>query len=125
MTIVDVSLELLRCADCGGAQRHPESGCRHCLSENLSRVAASGSGSLYALSVVGRAPSPRFEADAPYAICLVDLTEGVRVLGRLDAAKPTAVPANAPVRFVPTPRSVAGGWLRFVATAECPETSEE
>jgi hypothetical protein len=37
-------------------------------------------GTVYAATVVVRAPSPEWRERAPYGLCLVDLDEGVRVM---------------------------------------------
>ena len=48
-----------------------------------------GTGRLVSWTVVRRAPT-RFRAEAPYAVCVVDLQAGLRVTGRLadHAAEP-------------------------------------
>lgn len=41
-------------------------------------------GTVYAATVVVRAPSPEWRERAPYGLCLVDLDEGVRVMTRAE-----------------------------------------
>jgi len=75
-------LRLQRCRACGRHVFYPRAVCPHCTSGELEWVDASGRGSVYSFSVVHRAP-PGFAADAPYAVALVDLDEGVRMMTRL------------------------------------------
>ncbi len=78
--IAEGRLRLQRCASCGRHVFYPRAVCPHCSSAGLEWVDASGRGTLYSYSVVHRAP-PGFEA--PYAVALVDLAEGVRMMTRL------------------------------------------
>ena len=57
--------------------------CDACPSSELEWFDASGRGTIYSFSVVHRAPNPEFQADAPYAIGLVELDEGVYFFSRL------------------------------------------
>jgi uncharacterized protein len=112
------SLMMLRCLDCDSWHRDGALSCRVCLSARLESAKASGNGRLYSLSIVNRPPSPRYEAEAPYVICLVDLSEGPRVLGRLVTDAPADIPAGAAVVLKPSAASAAGGWLLFVPQDE-------
>lgn len=47
---------------------------------SLSWVDAAGRGTVYAVTVVTRAPSDEFRSLAPYTLVLVDLEEGSRVM---------------------------------------------
>jgi uncharacterized protein len=53
------------CAACGGA---------------VESLRCTGTGTVYAATVVVRAPSSEWKAAAPYALLLVDLAEGVRAM---------------------------------------------
>ena len=86
-------LRLQRCGRCGRHVFYPRAVCPHCSSADLEWVDASGRGSLYSFSVVHRAP-PGFEA--PYAVALVDLAEGVRMMaGLVDVAIDGLEPGQA------------------------------
>jgi hypothetical protein len=69
-----------RCASCGAAQTLARYACRNCGSENLAWCDALGTGTVYATTLVTRAPSDDFRALAPYTLVLVDLDEGPRVM---------------------------------------------
>lgn len=73
-------LRLARCRACGHVQYVRRPFCPECGSEDLSVEPASGRGTVYAVTVVGRAPSPELSAHAPYGIALVDAREGFRFM---------------------------------------------
>ena len=74
---------LQHCGDCGDIQYYQQAMCRKCLSENISRKPSSGKGIIYTYSVVHRAPGPAFKEDVPYAVLMVELDEGPRMISRL------------------------------------------
>lgn len=69
-----------RCPNCGGVQAIARPFCVHCLHPEPEWCLASGRGTLVACSTLHRAPTPEWKARLPYAIALVDLDEGVRVM---------------------------------------------
>jgi len=69
------------CADCGAAQTLARYACRACGSAQLQWRTAKGLGSVYAATTVARAPSEEFRALAPYALAIVELDEGPRLMG--------------------------------------------
>jgi uncharacterized protein len=74
-------LRYQRCMDCEAPQSLARYACRHCGGEHLLWRDAAGTGTVYALTVVARAPSESFRALAPYTLALVELDEGPRLLG--------------------------------------------
>lgn len=72
-----------RCLGCGKTQYHYRALCAHCWSDELEDVEATGHGTIWTYSIVMRNRSVPFEAKVPYAVVLVELDEGVRVLGNL------------------------------------------
>ena len=52
-------LLLQKCQDCGKVQFYPRTICANCFSTNLTWIQSSGKGTVYAYSVVRRAPSKR------------------------------------------------------------------
>jgi len=79
-------LWLMRCDDCNTAYFYPRSICPNCFSRNTRWFQASGRGTLYAFSVVHRAPSPAFTA--PYIAAMVELAEGPRMPTNLVEMEP-------------------------------------
>lgn len=76
-------LELQGCAACGQTQHPPGPVCHHCYATRLELVPISGVGSILSWSMVHRAPAPEFADQVPYALVLVDTTEGALVQARL------------------------------------------
>jgi hypothetical protein len=68
------------CSACSAIQSYPRAYCRQCGAADLQWRAARGTGIVYALTRVERAPSDEFRALAPYVIVLVDLDEGCRMM---------------------------------------------
>ena len=54
--------------------------CPGCLNEDLHWIEVSGLGTVYAVSVHHRAPAPELKERVPYALALVDLDDGVRLM---------------------------------------------
>ncbi len=79
-------LRLQRCSDCHHAQFFPRSHCLHCDSDRVDWRASTGIGTIYSITRVERAPTVEFRALAPYAIALVDLEEGVRIMAHANLA---------------------------------------
>jgi hypothetical protein len=87
------------CADCGAAQFYPRGHCTACGSRQVRTRQAAGTGKIFSITVVHRPPSPALQAFAPYAIALVDLDEGVRLMAHADPA--LGIGARVRATFVP------------------------
>jgi uncharacterized OB-fold protein len=72
-------LWIQRCKDCGHNYFYPRPLCPKCLSRNVEWFKASGRGTLYSYMINHR-PAPGFEEEAPYAIAVVQLEEGPRMM---------------------------------------------
>ncbi|MCW5623443.1 MAG: OB-fold domain-containing protein [Burkholderiales bacterium] len=72
------------CADCGHVQTLARLACRSCGASRLEWRRAAGTGAVFAVTVVSRAPSDEFRALAPYTLVLVDLDEGCRIMGHAE-----------------------------------------
>jgi len=83
-----------RCDSCGGAQRLARYACTGCGSERLEWLPAAGGGTVFAITVVSRPPEEAFRELVPYALALVDLDEGARLMGHA----PTDLKIGARVR---------------------------
>jgi uncharacterized OB-fold protein len=71
------------CAACAARWYLERERCARCGSTALTSQPASGEGRVFAVTIVHRAPDAEFAALVPYRIALVDLDEGVRVMGHL------------------------------------------
>ena len=81
-------LVLQRCGDCEKFVFYPREFCPHCFGESLSWQQVSGEGTVYALSVMHKPGNPLMAGQVPYAVALVELKEGVRMLSNLVGCKP-------------------------------------
>jgi uncharacterized protein len=72
------------CLHCGAAQTLPRYACRMCGGTRLEWRVASGRGTVYATTVVMRAPSDDFRPLAPYTLALVELEEKARLMGHAE-----------------------------------------
>ena len=73
------------CTACGAAQTLPRYACRSCGSTELQWRTARGAGRVYSVTTVARAPSDEFRSLAPYALAIVELDEGPRLMGHATA----------------------------------------
>ncbi len=73
-------LVLQRCDACESLVWYPRGFCPGCLSEDLHWIEVSGLGTVYAVSVHHRAPAPELKERVPYALALVDLDDGARLM---------------------------------------------
>jgi uncharacterized OB-fold protein len=100
-------LRYQRCGGCGHTWYFQRDFCPACGNAPPQTLAATGEGTLYAATLVHRAPSEEFKALLPYSIVLVDMREGFRVMGHADRD----LPLDEPVRC--EMRSIAGRLLPF------------
>jgi uncharacterized OB-fold protein len=72
-------LVLQRCTDCGEFQFYPRSLCASCAGE-IGWVDGSGRGTLYTYTIIRQNRSKAFAGLSPYAVGIVELEEGVRMM---------------------------------------------
>jgi uncharacterized OB-fold protein len=75
-------LRLQRCSACGAAYFYPRSSCPTCGSTEVTWFTSSGRARLYTYVISHRA-APGFEDQVPYAIAVVELDEGPRMLSNI------------------------------------------
>lgn len=73
-------LRFQRCGGCREWRHVPRELCAECGSWDWSWEASSGRGRIFSWTVVVRALHPAFQADTPYAVVIVELEEGLRLL---------------------------------------------
>ncbi len=76
-------LELQYCPACERWQFYPRPFCTACLGEALEWRVASGRGVIHTLTTCHIPAHPAFAGRLPYTMALVDLPEGVRMLGEV------------------------------------------
>lgn len=85
------ALVLPWCTACDRPHWFPRESCPWCLTATIEWRPASGTGEVYAASVQHRTGPMRDPEAGPYAVALVDLAEGVRVMTNVVGTDPTAV----------------------------------
>ena len=77
-------LLIMRCRACDRPYFYPRRYCPRCWSDETEWQQASGRGTVHTYSIIHQNPAPPFSAWVPYAVVIVDLDEGVRVMGNWD-----------------------------------------
>ena len=95
----DGKLLLQHCNNCGNVAYYQQQMCRRCGSEDIAHTPASGAGKVHSFSVVYRAPGPAFKADVPYAVLLVELAEGPRMISTFTGGSVDEVTFDMPVQL--------------------------
>jgi len=84
-------LHLQWCTDCDAPVHRPRERCPHCSGSALTWRPSTGTGTVYAVSVQHRSMPVGPPGDAPYAVVLVDLDDGVRLMSNIVGIAPDAV----------------------------------
>jgi len=93
-------LRFQRCSNCGQWRHVPREMCAECGSFAWAWERSSGRGTLFSWTVVERALHPDFEEETPYAVVVVEMDEGVRVISRMLDTPPESLQIDMPVRVV-------------------------
>lgn len=93
-------LTALRCGRCGQLAIPPKEFCPQCQQRQWETIPLSGAGTVVSFTVIripprGRAP------EAPYAVAVVRLDEGVSLLGRISDVPMDALKTGMSVKFRP------------------------
>ena len=103
----DPGLRFQRCGGCGHRWYFQRNFCPACGDAAPETLQSAGAGTLYASTLVHRAPSDEFKPLLPYTIVLVEMGEGFRVMGHAEAG----LPLDSGVRC--EMRAIAGRLLPF------------
>jgi uncharacterized OB-fold protein len=98
-------LVLPYCTACRAFFWYPRPVCPACLADGVEWRDAAGTGVVHAVTVVHNPGPGRDAKDGPYAVAIVELTEGVRVLSNVAGVAPEAVAIGTPVRVAWHPLS--------------------
>ncbi|MFF4455701.1 bifunctional MaoC family dehydratase N-terminal/OB-fold nucleic acid binding domain-containing protein [Streptomyces goshikiensis] len=90
-------LLIQRCSSCATLRFPWLPGCNACASPEWDTVEASGAGTVFSYVVMHHPPFPAF--DPPYAVALVELAEGVRMIGNITGVPYDKVRIGMPVRL--------------------------
>ncbi|MFF4577864.1 bifunctional MaoC family dehydratase N-terminal/OB-fold nucleic acid binding domain-containing protein [Streptomyces sp. NPDC001373] len=93
----DHRLLIQRCTACATLRFPWLPGCNACSSPDWDTVEASGAGTVFSYVVMHHPPFPAF--DPPYAVALVELAEGVRMISNITGVPYDKVRIGLPVRL--------------------------
>jgi uncharacterized protein len=115
------NIRVQRCASCGSFRHVPKEICAKCHSTSFSWERVSGRGVVYTYTVVHRAPTPAYQANAPYAIVHAAMDEGFRIVATMRGVDPESVRIGAPVRIVYTDLSADWTIVEFEPATDTEE----
>jgi len=87
-----------RCTNCGNVLFPRVDACTYCATEDPEPVDLSGPGTLWAWTAVTASP-PGYRGEVPFGVGVVELPEGVRVIGRLTESDPAALATGQPMEL--------------------------
>jgi uncharacterized protein len=96
----DERLVLPWCTACESPFWYPRVVCPACLGDTVEWRDAAGTGEVHAVSVMHKTAMGRDPADGPYAVAIIELDEGVRMLSNVVGVDPEHVSVGTPVRVV-------------------------
>ena len=86
-----------RCLDCGTFRFPAREVCSGCLSRRAEWQRVSGRGRVFSVVVMHQASHPWFASRTPYAVVVVELDEGARMLSTVVGPEPHAIAIGMPV----------------------------
>jgi uncharacterized OB-fold protein len=90
-------LRFQRCSRCHAWRHVPRELCADCGSWEWTWEPSSGRGRVFTWTVVVRAMHPAFQHEAPYAVAVVELEEGVRIVSQVIDCPPEELEIDLPV----------------------------
>ena len=93
-------LRFQRCRACGEPIFYPRARCPYCFADDPQWLVSEGTGSIFAFTVVHRAPSKEMASRTPYVVALIELDEGFRMMSNIVDCPPGAVRVGLPVEVV-------------------------
>ena len=93
-------LLIQQCSDCDAKIFFPKKVCPHCWSDNITWIESAGKGKIYTFTVMMDMVEPKFSADLPYVVAMVDLEDGIRMTTRIVNCKPEEVSIDMDVEVV-------------------------
>ena len=108
------TLHLQRCAACGQLRHPPRYYCAACQSPDYDWAPSGARGSLFSWTVTHRPTDPGWAADVPFTTAVVELDEGVRLVGALEGVDPGALELDAPMVAHVEPRTDDFAFISFL-----------
>lgn len=90
-------LMVQKCEGCGALSFPAHEICSNCLSTRSTWVPVSGRGEIYSYNVMHQVYHPGFAAEVPYAVVVVKLAEGPKVVSNLLGVDPHKIRIGMPV----------------------------
>ena len=87
-----------KCGECGTLRFPPRRMCSNCLSREASWTPVSGEGEVYSFIVMHRVYHPAFATQVPYAVAMVKLKEGAKMLSNVIGISPHEIKCGMPVK---------------------------
>lgn len=94
----------IRCGRCGELAMPPKEFCPACQQRAWASVPLTGEGTISSFTVI-RVPPRGHAGEAPYAVAVVKLAEGVSILGRVVDLPLESLRVGLPVKFRPLVRN--------------------
>jgi len=109
-----------KCKACTRTFWHPRPRCPHCGSDSVDWIRGSGQGTVHTFTVVRQSADPFFKSRVPYAVAMIDLDEGVRIMTNIvDAPLGTLrIGMRVEVLFEEAGEGIAIPFFRPVRSAE-------
>ena len=72
-----------KCLACQRTFWHPRPRCPRCGSERVDWITSNGQGVIHTFTVVRQSSDPFFATQVPYAVAIVELDEGIRLMSNI------------------------------------------
>ncbi len=118
----DGRLLLQRCEDCRGWQHYPRTLCAACWSPRLAWAEPRPTGRVWTFTIAHRPGHSAWEDAVPYAIAIVELDDGPRLLTNIVGCPPDAVRVGMAVAATFEPRD---GYSVVQFTPRAPDARQE
>ncbi|HZP42110.1 MAG TPA: Zn-ribbon domain-containing OB-fold protein [Candidatus Binatia bacterium] len=93
-------LVVQRCRGCGAHRFPARDLCSRCLSRDAEWTRVSGKGTVFTWAVMHQVYHPGFAGEVPYAVVVIELDEGARLVSNLVDCPVDTVTAGMPVEVV-------------------------
>ena len=90
-------LVVQKCGGCGLLRFPARTQCSRCLSTESSWVPVKGRGEVFSFNIMHQVYHPAFAAEIPYAVVVVRLEEGAKIVSNLVGIKPHDIRCGMPV----------------------------
>ena len=93
-------LSVQRCTGCGTYRFPAREICSECLSTDAKWAPVSGRGEVFSFNVMHQLYHPGFADEVPYAVVVIKLAEGAKMISNLVGVKPHDIKIGMPVEVV-------------------------